>query len=206
MRSLGSTARAATGGFKETVSEYKGWLLLGFVAYLLWKFNGLFTSLGDAASAGAEAVTAEGKAKAEATAAAATARAEVAKAKAKVSVVAPGATDLQVEQYKAAAETIAAALGTQKGVFTMQWAFPDAQTAFSMMKNYSRLMLSNNRPWDRNTKKSQLAETPTSAKRTVNYKVLIPFYKDATGGRDLVADIKNWCGASKFQPYLKWIL
>jgi hypothetical protein len=192
---------------KSTLNEYKGWLILGIAAYFLWKFNGLFTGLGDSAKAQLDAATAESTAKAQASSAAAAQKAAAAVDKAKVSAAAPGATDAQVMQYRADAETLAAALGTTKGVWTRQYFFADAQTAFNLLKSkYSRLLLSNNYPWELATKKAQKSETAGSAKRKTNYSVLIPFYKEITGGRDLVADVKADCNSSKYQPTIKWVL
>jgi hypothetical protein len=207
MKGLGSTAKGGANAVKDTVSEYKGWLILLIAAYLLYKFNGLFTGLGDAAKAQVDAATAESTAKAQAATAAAEAKRTASVAKAKVSAVAPSASDADVARYQADAESIASSLGTTKGVWTMRDFWKDESAAFSKLKNeYSRLLLSNNYPWELATKKSQRAETAGSAKRRTNYKVLVPFYHDITGGRDLVADIKSACSSSKYQPTIKWVL
>lgn len=207
MRSLGNTSRGAVNGVKETVGEYKGWLILGAAGYLLYKFNGLFSALGDTASSAVEAATAEARAKAEASAAASKVKADAQLSKAKVSVLAPNATDAQIAQYTADAEALVGHLGTKKGVWTRQSFFANSDAAFGLIKGkYSRLLLHNNAPYDSKTLKSQSAETATSAKRKINASVLQPFYSDLTGGRNLVADMKDSCSASRFQPVLKWIL
>lgn len=207
MKSLGKTTQGAVSGVTDTVSEYKGWLILGFFAYLLFKLNRLFSGGADALTAQLDAATAEGKAKAEAAVIAAKTQSDVATKKAKLSSVAPGATNEQAIAYYADASSIAAALGTTHGVYTMQWMLPDAQTAFNIVKSkYSRLLLHANKPYDKTTLVSQNKETSTSAKRKINYTVLAPAYEEVTGGRNLVADIRNWCSASKYQPVLGWIL
>lgn len=207
MKSLGKTTRGAADSVKETVGEYKGWLILGVAGYCIYKFNGVFTSLSDTAKAGVEAATAGARAKAEADAAAAKVKADAMINKAKVSAIAPGASASDIAQYRADAETIAAALGTQKGVYTRQWLFADGQTAFNTLKQkYSRLLLSNNKPYDVTTKVTTSVETKSSAKRKINHAVLQPFYSEITGGRNLVADVKDSCSASKYQPVLKWVL
>lgn len=207
MKSVKKTASGAVSGVTDTVAEYKGWLILGLFAYLLWKFNGLFTGVTSSLTSQIDAATAEGKANAEAKVQAAKSQSDVTIKKAKLAGVAPGATNEQVIGYYNDAASIAAALGTTHGVYTMQWMLPDAQTAFTIIKNkYSRLLLSANKPYDKNTLKGQTHETPTSAKRKVNYTVLAPAYEEITGGRNLLADMKNWCSASKFQPVLGWIL
>jgi hypothetical protein len=191
---------------KSTLNEYKGWLILGIAAYFLWKFNGLFTGLGDSAKAQLDAATAESNARAEEQKTIAAQKQAAAVDKAKVSAVAPGATTDQVAQYRADAETIAANLGTTKGVWTWNWVWGHEDLAFNTLKTkYSRLLLSNNLPWELATKKSQKVETAGSAKRKTDYHVLVPFYKEVTGGRDLVSDIKSACSASKY-PTLKWVL
>lgn len=207
MKSLGQTTRGAASGVKDTVNEYKGWLILGLAGYVVYKFNGVFTSLSDTAKAGVEAATAEAKAKAEASAEATKVKATAAVDKAKVSALAPAATAADVAQYRADAEQIASLLGTTKGQFTMNWLWSKDAQAFTLLKTkYSRLLLSNNKPYDVNTRQTQTVETKTSAKRKINASVLQPFYSEITGGRNLVSDIKSACSSSTYQPVLRWVL
>lgn len=179
---------------KSTFDESKGWLMLGFGAYLVYKFSGVFTAIADTATAGAEAATA-----------AARDAAQVNADKAKVKYVAPSATAEQLSLYKADAATIVAAFGTGPG-YSSNFFFEDTATAFAVLKRYSRLMLYNNLPYDVTTKKTQSVETKSSAQRKVNYHVLVPFYKEQTGGRDLVADAKKFLKLDVYTKYLKWIL
>ena len=80
-----------------------------------------------------------------------------------------------------------------------------------LKKEYSRLNLWNNKPckWaDKTHKKlvSQTVETSESIKNDVNWKVLIPFYKEATEGRDLLKDIRLYIYDADKKALLKWIL
>ncbi len=170
--------------------------MLGLGAYLVYKFSGVFSAVADTATAAAESATSGVREHI----AAATDKAKVAKA-------APGATAEQIAGYKADAATLAAAFGTAPGF--NNYLIEDLKTAFSVVKRYSRLMLYNNKPYDVTTKKEQAAETKSSAQRKVNCSVLVPFYKDATSGRDLYADVHKFFNKgfnSPYSIYIKWIL
>lgn len=162
----------------------------------LYTFRGAFTALGDTATAAAEDATATVRENAVLSA-----------AKSKVKVQAPGASAADIDNYRSDAATIAHALGTATGqTFSANWFAADDTTAFGVVKRYSRLMLYNNYPYDLKTHKKQTVATSSSAQRKVNWKVLAPFYKDETGGRDLAADLNKYLNYDKFQPTLKWIL
>lgn len=183
---------------KQVFDDVKPWLFLAAGGLFLYKISGAFSAIGGAITAGAEQATAGVREKA----------AEAAD-KAKVKTIAPNATPGNIEKYKADAATIAHALGTVK---TDSWKLPEnyfleeTDTAFGLLKrDYSRLLLYNNKPYDVKTKKAQNAETSTSAKRAISWKVLVPFYKDETG-RDLAADLQKSLNKSKYQPTIKWIL
>jgi hypothetical protein len=190
------------------LGDAKPWIIIGFFAYILWTFRGWATGLADTGKAQIDAATAEAKANAEVKTTVTATKTQVEIDKARLTAIAPGASDADVIQYRIDAETICAALGTQGDkFFTRQRFLADADKAFSLLKQkYSRLLLSSNKPYDKNTYKIQNAETGTSAHRRVNYHVLDAIYKDVSGGRNLSADVHDACSAARFQPYLKWVL
>lgn len=178
----------------ETFKEVKPWLFLGVGAFALYKFSGVFTAFGDTAQAVAEQATADVRDKAAASA-----------EKSKIKTLAPKASDSDVLKYKTDAATIAQAFGTQKGNFA-NYFIEEPDIVFGLLKrDYSRLLLHNNKPYDKTTLKGTDVETKTSAVRKINWKVLVTFYKEESG-RDLAADLKAKLKASKYQPTLKWIL
>jgi hypothetical protein len=203
-----TTPKSAANSLKATFDEYKGWIVLGVAAYILYCFRGFFTAIGNTASAGADAATADLRAKAEAVAAAATAKSKVTQTQAAVKASTGKAvtwTPAELATFEADAATLANMLG--RGPLGMASLFKDKQGAFSLIKQkYSRLYLKNNKPYDLKTGKTQNAETATSAKRLANYKVLASFYKEASGGHDLVADFRYYVTGTDYTNYFKWIL
>lgn len=171
--------------------------MLLFGAFLLYKFSGVFTVLGDTATAAAAAATER-----------ATQKMASASDHNKVASAAPAATDEQIAAYKADAITLASAMGTGPGY--TNFLIPDLQTGFSVLKRRSRLMLYNNKPYDVTTHKTQAVEHSNSARRRVNLAALVPFYKEYTGGKDMYSDIRRIFNKGLFgnpyAAYLKWIL
>jgi hypothetical protein len=191
----------------DTWEENKGWVFLAFFGFLLFAFRKVFISAGEAAGAGTEALVGG-------ITQSATIKADKAKAKA-----ANGGhvnfTDDQIAQFTADADSLATYLGRGEGV-GLQNIFRDQQSAFSLLKQrYSRLRLNNNKPFyfkagtvknGQGVAVSQNVETAASQKNAINWRVLIPFYKTASGGHDLQADIRYYITDSKYKALLKWIL
>lgn len=189
---------------ESTFNEYKGWIVLVFTVYVLWAFRGLFTALGSTAGAVAEAATAGVRESVETAAG---------KQKVKVSGGSNHtATAAELAQYDSDAKSLAAMLGHDS--FGINTLLKDRKNAFSLLKrSYSRLNLYNNLPfaWGTNDRRkrvpvTQKAETPASVKNPVNWRVLAPFYKDATSGRDLLSDLRSDLDIPEFRPWIKWII
>lgn len=189
---------------KSTLDEYKGWLVLLGSAYLLYCFRGLFTALGNTAGSLAESATAN-------VAAAAQASADKKKVAASTGTKSP-ITDADVATWKADATTVAHMLGHDS--FGLSTLFKDRAGAFALLKSrYSRLLFKNNKPYyiatdgkGKKTYPQTSAETPHSVKRANSYKVLVPFYKEVTSGRDLLADLRSDLDIPEFRPFIGWIL
>jgi hypothetical protein len=207
MARLGSVSTTAS----QAWDEYKGWFFLLLSGYVLWSIRGVFTAL----NSGTDALFSGLKEKADAAAAEAKAKAEVKASQAKAKASNGGGVDFtptQIAAFTADAESLATYLGRGSG-FGLQNIFRDQQSAFSLLKQrYSRLNLVNNKPvkWANPKTKilllPQTAETKDSIKNAINWRVLIPFYKDASGGHDLQADIRYYITDSKYKQLLKWIL
>jgi hypothetical protein len=205
INSLKSTA-------KSTFDEYKGWLLLFFFLYVLWAFRGLFSSVGNTVGSAAEAATAKLRDAAQSAA-------DKQKVKVSGGTSKGDVTDEQAAQYKSDAVSLAHMLGHDSfGVATI---FKDRDGAFTLLKrSYSRLNLYKNYPcrWSKDPKSGKpvivnttltngdKAETVTSIKNATNWKVLVPFYKDATNGRDLLSDLRSDLDIFAYRPYIKWII
>lgn len=188
---------------KSTFDEYKGWIVLVVVGYLLYSFRGLFAALGSTAGAGAEAVTAGLKASAEDA---------VKQQKVKRSGgTTKDVTAAQASQYEQDASTLANMLGHVS--FGINTVLKDRAAAFAMLKrSYSRLNLWNNKPFTKavlhgkTVLTNHTAETATCVKNATNWRVLAPFYKDVTSGRDLLADLRSDLDIPEYRPYIGWIL
>lgn len=198
LKSLKATAKSGW-------DEYGGWIILALVAYTLFSFRKVFSTLGDAAGAGVESVVAGAQADA------------AAKAK-KVKVQASTGTktnytDAQIAAFDSDANSLAGYFGTLVGG---GWRlFADNASAFTLLKQkYSRLRLLNNLPVIQVGKakngqaqyKTVSVENASCVKNSINWKVLIPAYKDASGGRNLESDIRVCITDSDRQKFLKWIL
>jgi hypothetical protein len=188
---------------KSTWNEYKGWFFLAFGAYALWSFRGVFSAFGNTAGALAEQATA--KLQLDARAAADTQKVKAATGKATTY------TQAQLDTFKADASSLAHMLGRDS--FGMASIFPNFQAAFSLLKNsYSRLLLSNNKPFSvvvvrgKKTYPNSDKELPGSVKRATNWRVLVPFYSEATGGRDLLSDLRSDLDKFVFRPAISWII
>jgi hypothetical protein len=185
---------------QKTWDEYGGWVVLLFAAYLLFTFRKVFSSFGEAAGSGAEAVTAAATAKAKTTAAKSSVKA------------ATGSTrepsDAEIAKWTADANSLNAYLQEDRVVSFER----KPAEAFGLIKRgYSRLNLYNNKPckWKDKTHKSivpQTSETSESIKNAVNWKVLVPFYKEASGGRDLLKDMRMCFTDPAQKALLKWII
>jgi hypothetical protein len=192
----------------KTWDEYKGWLFIMFGGYILWSFRGVISSLGNTANAGVGALT-DGLIEQAQT------KSDVSKVKAAMpSLAKRKVTDEDVATYRADATTLANYLG--QGNLTLASVFKDQDEAFGLLKRrYSRLKLWNNKPCymvsrSKDGKTMQVKntenETSNSLKNDVNYKVLIPFYREVTNGRDLVADVRYFITGSHKKALLKWVL
>ena len=183
------------GNFKTEI-----YVLLGvFVAYKLWP---VISSLLGVAGTLSETV---GLAAAGATAGLQTSS-QLAIDKSKLHTLSPGATEAEILALRSDARALASALGQLTGNWGATSFIKDQQTAFSILKKYSRLLLHNNHPYDQKTLLGTKGETKTSAKRARNTSVLQPFYDEYTGGNSLKADALNWISGSAYKPYLGWIL
>lgn len=209
--------KSITSNVKSAWSEAGGWVILVVAIWMLWSFRKLFSSVGGGVGNAAEAILAKTVADAQAKVDAANAEAQKAKDKTKVQAAAGTSikyTDAQIATFRADAESLAGYLKTLSSLpwLERQLSFANAQAAFSMIKQrYSRLNLYNNKPfaWKDAAHKNiipQNAETSASVKNPINYKVLIPFYKEATDSRDLVSDLRKVLGEAPYATYLKWIL
>lgn len=187
----------------STVDEYKGWLIVGGVGFVLWSFRGFFSAVGGAAGAGAEnllgGIQEQAKLKTD-------------KAKAKAATGSKREFSAEeIATFRADAASLAEMLGRGPGV-GMKDFVKDQQGAFTIIKQkYSRLNLYNNKPckWADASKKkivSQTAETTASIKNDVNWRVLEPFYSEASGGHSLNSDFRYYVTASKYTVFFKWIL
>jgi hypothetical protein len=183
----------------KTWDEYGGWVILLVVGYFLWMLRGVFATGSDTLQAKLDAATADARNKA---------KADADKAKVKAST---GSTrqpsDAEIAKWTADATSIAAFFDINSKVSFERR--PD--DAFHLIKaGYSRLNLHNNKPFvlgrDGKTIIPQNAETAQSAKNKVNWKVLVPFYKDATEGRDLLKDMRMYFTDSAQKNLLKWII
>jgi hypothetical protein len=189
---------------RDTWDEYGGWVILLVVAYFLWMLRKVFQTGSDTLQAKLDAATAEARNRAEA---------DSNKAKVKAST---GTTrepsDEEIAKWTADAATFAAMLDINSN-FSFERRPADA---FSLIKKgYSRLLLYNNKPYyfkpgtiknGRGQIVSQNAETAASVKNATNWKVLVPFYKEATNGRDLLKDMRLYFTDSAQKALLKWII
>ncbi|MGI4872019.1 MAG: hypothetical protein ACRYFX_12680 [Janthinobacterium lividum] len=188
---------------KQTWDEYKGWAIVGLIIAIIVNFWGFFKSLGDAAKSGADATLGGLKQDAED-------KAAKAKAKAASGGKINFSTD-QTNRFRQDAEALANYLGRGEG-FGMVDVIKDQASAFSLIKqHYSRLNLYQNKPcrWADASKQkivSQTAETAASIKNAINWRVLVPFYKEASKGHDLNADFRYYVTGSGYTKYFKWIL
>lgn len=193
---------------KQTWGDIKEWVYIGLAAILAFNLWGFFAKIGKAAESGAGAVL-------DGVTQASEEKADKAKAKAANG----GKTDFTTEQvarFRQDAEALANYLGRGKG-FGMVDIVKDQQSAFSLIKNdYSRLMLNNNKPFkmgypvghitsSRPLPVSQNVEDKNSVKRAINWRVLIPFYKDYCG-HDLNSDFRYYVTNPGMTKYFKWIL
>jgi hypothetical protein len=191
----------------KTWDEYKGWFFLLLSGYILWSFRGVISSLGGAANAGAEALTGG-------ITASASSKADAAKVKSAAPALKRKVTDEEVATYRADATSLANFFGQAN--FGLATVFKDQDAAFALLKQrYARLKLVNNLPCymvsrskDGKTMqvKNTTKETANSLKNDVNYKVLVPFYREVTNGRDLVADVRYFITGSHKKALLPWIL
>lgn len=194
---------ARLGTLKDTWEEYKGWFFLLVSVYVLFELRGVFSALGGAATAAADAATG-GLTKS------ATSSADKSKAKA----ASGGKVDYTAEQvatFRADAASLVEYFG--RGSFSLESVFKDTASAFSLLKQrYSRLNLWDNQPWHyvltagKKSAQLQLAETKDSVKNTTNWRVLAPFYLELSGGHPLEADIRFYLNSSTQKAFLKWIL
>lgn len=188
---------------KSTFDEYKGWIVLVVVAYLVYAFRGVFNALGSTAGAGAEAASASIRNAAES--AVDTQKVKSSGGTTKLVTAEKAAT------YKADAISLAHMLGHDS--FSMATMFKDRAAAFSLLKrSYSRLMLFNNKPQYKKMVGGKpvfvntSAETPNSIKSATNWRVLVPFYKDATNGRDLLSDLRSDLAIPQYRPFIDWVI
>jgi len=186
------------------LKDYKteGYILVGcFAAWKLWPVISPILSLGSTVTETAAAAAAGATANIQVTS-------QLAIDKAKLRTIWPNATEANIAKLRSDARALASWLGTRKGEWSSTVLFPSMSDAFHLLKTeYSRLLLYNNKPYDAQTKKTTSAETKTSAKRSVYWTALQPFYDEYTGGNSLSADMTRMVfSKTEYKPYQSWVL
>jgi Sec-independent protein translocase protein TatA len=207
LKSLNSSVKSAW-------QDAGGWVILAVVVLVLFSFRKLFTVVGGAAGDIVESAAANQIEKAKVKLETAAADSQKKTDKLKVQTASGSKvtfSDDQIAQFRADATSLAGYLGQLK--LGMSTVFKDQQSAFSLIKqHYSTYNLYNNAPWKYKDKAKRTGVVPQSAitsdsvKNPYNWKVLVPFYKEVTEGRDLQGDFRYFVTGSQYKKFLPWIL
>jgi hypothetical protein len=174
---------------KKFYEKYKAWLLGGLALWILWMFRGLVGTAADTAASIAGAATAGVKSSAVDST-----------DKVAIQSVNSKASSADLETFRSDARALASSLGYLPGQWT-NYFIPDLAAAFGVAKRYSRVLyrvvggkptalLDNSKP-----------ARPALRKKELMLPVLYYFYKDATNGRSLLADLEGAASKGFNNPY-----
>lgn len=164
---------------KSFYTENKTTILVIVGVFLLYKLRGLFGIVGtvvDTASGAVAGATADLRQSAQ-----------DATDKAAIKTINPSATPADLVKFRSDASAIAAALGHLPGSYS-NMVIADSASAMSICKKYSRVLTTNV-----GGKAVPVMDKGKAMvrKASLQLPVLYPFYKDITGGRNLLTDLNS---------------